>query len=177
MSATVLPFPSQDRQERISSRICLVHPIALGIFGKLFPPIRLDDLEQVGLLALILACDKYSPSLAVSFELYLRYCIRNAILDSVRKQISRHEHLYGLVHRASAETDAADSAASADLRRALASLTGRERRVIELRLEGRTLAEIARELGIAQRSAGKLETRAIETLRARMNPVKLARAA
>jgi RNA polymerase sigma factor (sigma-70 family) len=170
----LLQYPSQERQDRISARIFLVHPIAERIFGKLFPPIRLDDLEQVGLIALIIACDKYKPNLEVTFEMYVRYSIRNAILDEVRRQISRHEYSLGEPDYPEPETEVR---CDVDLRRALESLPPRERRLIELRLEGRTHAEAGQELGLTARLAGKLEARAIEALRARMNPPAMAKAA
>jgi RNA polymerase sigma factor (sigma-70 family) len=163
----VIPFPSQKRQDRISERIRLVHVIAHSIFKDLFPPIREDDLRSVGFLALVQACDEETS------ELHVRYAIRNAILDDVRRSISRHEKLYGLARAEEPTTGAESSAASAaDLARALAALNYRERRMIELRLEGRTQAEAGEMLNISQVAASRLEARAIAALRARMAPNK-----
>ncbi len=184
----ILQFPPpQDRDQLISDHLNLVKPIAERIYKKLFPPIQLDDLQGVGLLALVRACDApaVSPDL---IELYIRAAIRNAILDDVRRSISRHEKLFGLL---TSELVAANeggrgwtgrnlggapvtrftpdnTVSKFDLRRGIAQLPVRERHLLELRLEGRTQAQAGRAMGLTQRAAAKVEARAIGALRRRL---------
>ncbi len=193
----ILQFPpQQDRDQLISDHLNLVKPIAERIYKKLFPPIQLDDLQGVGLLALVRACDApaVSPDL---IELYIRAAIRNAILDDVRRSISRHERLYGLLfegrgrgersrgeprNRPFAQVEAGGGPVtvltshgprvSLDLRRGIAQLPARERHLLELRLEGRTQAQAGRSMGLTQRAAAKVEARAIGALRRRLAPPK-----
>lgn len=63
---------------------------------------------------------------------------------------------------------AVDAMRHAGVRRGLAALPERERRVLELRFgfdgDERTLAEVGRELGLTRERARKLETRALKRL-------------
>ncbi len=188
----ILQFPPpQDRDQLISDHLNLVKPIAERIYKKLFPPIQLDDLQGVGLLALVRACDApaVSPDL---IELYIRAAIRNAILDDVRRSISRHEKLFGLLTSELVAANKGDrgwtgrnlggapvtrftpdnTVSKFDLRRGIAQLPVRERHLIELRLEGRTQAQAGRAMGLTQRAAATVEARAIGALRRRMAPPK-----
>ena len=62
----------------------LVKRIAVHLLGRLPEGIELDDLIQVGLIALLDAARHYSPSKGASFETYASIRIRGAMLDEVR---------------------------------------------------------------------------------------------
>ena len=74
-------------------------------------------------------------------------------------------------------TDAAPGAAGIDLRRSIASLPPRQRRVMELRMSELSQQETGRVLGLGQRAVAKIEACAIAGLRAKLAPVKLKKAA
>ncbi|RMF96080.1 MAG: RNA polymerase sigma factor FliA [Gammaproteobacteria bacterium] len=62
----------------------LVKRIAAHLLGRLPDGIELDDLVQVGLIALLDAARQYSASKGASFETYASIRIRGAMLDEVR---------------------------------------------------------------------------------------------
>lgn len=62
----------------------LVKRIAVHLLGRLPDGIELDDLVQVGLIALLEAGRQYTPSKGASFETYASIRIRGAMLDEVR---------------------------------------------------------------------------------------------
>ena len=62
----------------------LVKKVALHLRTRLPGGIELDDLIQVGLIALLEAARNYSPSKGASFETYARIRLRGAMLDEVR---------------------------------------------------------------------------------------------
>ncbi|MFQ5635415.1 MAG: RNA polymerase sigma factor FliA [Gammaproteobacteria bacterium] len=62
----------------------LVKRIAVHMLGRLPRGIELDDLVQVGLIALLDAARQYSPDKGAAFETYASIRIRGAILDEVR---------------------------------------------------------------------------------------------
>ncbi len=62
----------------------LVKRVALHLLGRLPDSVELDDLIQVGLIALLEAARNYTPSKGASFETYARIRLRGAMLDEVR---------------------------------------------------------------------------------------------
>ncbi len=62
----------------------LVKRIAVHLLGRLPDGIELDDLTQVGLIALLEAARQYQPTKGASFETYASIRIRGAMLDEVR---------------------------------------------------------------------------------------------
>ena len=62
----------------------LVKRIAVHLLGRLPRGIELDDLVQVGLMALLDAARQYSPTKGASFETYASIRVRGAMLDEVR---------------------------------------------------------------------------------------------
>lgn len=62
----------------------LVKRIAVHLLGRLPRNVELDDLVQVGLIALLEAAKQYSPSKGANFETYASIRIRGAMLDEVR---------------------------------------------------------------------------------------------
>lgn len=62
----------------------LVKRIALHLLGRLPDGVEIDDLIQVGLIALLEAARQYKPTKGASFETYASIRIRGAMLDEVR---------------------------------------------------------------------------------------------
>lgn len=62
----------------------LVKRIAAHLLGRLPDGIEIDDLIQVGLIALLDAARAYSPDKGASFETYASIRVRGAMLDEVR---------------------------------------------------------------------------------------------
>ena len=62
----------------------LVKKVALHLLARLPDGTELDDLIQVGLIALLEAARNYSPAKGASFETYARIRLRGAMLDEVR---------------------------------------------------------------------------------------------
>ncbi len=62
----------------------LVKRIGIHLRGRLPDNIELDDLIQVGLMALLEAVKHYSPSKGASFQTYASIRVRGAMLDEVR---------------------------------------------------------------------------------------------
>lgn len=62
----------------------LVKRIAHHLRGRLPDSVELDDLIQVGLIALLDAARQYSPARGASFETYAGIRVRGAMLDEVR---------------------------------------------------------------------------------------------
>ncbi len=62
----------------------LVKRIAAHLLGRLPDGIELDDLIQVGLMALLEAARQYTPTKGASFPTYASIRIRGAMLDEVR---------------------------------------------------------------------------------------------
>lgn len=62
----------------------LVKRIAAHMLGRLPRGVELDDLVQVGLIALLDAARQYSPDKGASFETYASIRVRGAMLDEVR---------------------------------------------------------------------------------------------
>jgi len=62
----------------------LVKRIGLHLLGRLPDGVELDDLVQVGLIALLEAARQYTPTKGASFETYASIRVRGAMLDEVR---------------------------------------------------------------------------------------------
>ncbi len=62
----------------------MVKRIGLHLHGRLPDNVELDDLIQVGLMALLEAAKHYSPSKGASFQTYASIRVRGAMLDEVR---------------------------------------------------------------------------------------------
>lgn len=64
----------------------LVKKIALKIISKLPPNIQLDDLLQVGMMALLEAAKNYDPTRGASFTTYAGIRIHGSIIDEIRRE-------------------------------------------------------------------------------------------
>lgn len=64
----------------------LVKRIALKIVSKLPPNIQLDDLMQVGLMALLEAARNYDSTKGASFKTYAGIRIKGSMIDEIRRE-------------------------------------------------------------------------------------------
>lgn len=71
-------------EELVERHAPLVKRIAAHLLGRLPDGIELDDLVQVGLIALLEASRQYTPTKGASFETYASIRVRGAMLDEVR---------------------------------------------------------------------------------------------
>ena len=99
-----------ERDEMIVNHLPLVRGIAKRIRDSIPVSVVFDDLFQVGVLGLIDAVDRYRPEMNVPFDLYAKFRVRGAILDSLRRldTVSRDQR-----KRAKQIRRAADSCAQA----------------------------------------------------------------
>ncbi len=122
-----------------------------------------DDLVQEAMLALLTAAKRYDPSRGASFATYCRVCVKNRLLNAVRRldtpesprtdeelfeQVQRRETTpVGIEDRV--EEHESDAALLERLRSRLSSL---EYRVLICHLAAYTYEEIARLLGMAPKA-------------------------
>ena len=113
-----------------------------------------EDVRQEALLALLRAAKSFDgEQKGVSFGLYAKICIRNALISLRRKQKSRKRR------EGKPSQDGAGSFSGQVGRLLLEEsserigklLTPLERRILEMCLSGESYAEIAEELGISQK--------------------------
>ncbi len=64
----------------------LVRKIAVKTVSRLPPSIQIDDLIQVGLMAVIEAAKNYDTSKGASFETYASIRIRGSMIDEIRRE-------------------------------------------------------------------------------------------
>lgn len=83
-SAYVQAGGGQVAEVLLHEHASLVKRIANHLRARLPEHVELDDLVQVGLMALLEAARQYTPSKGASFETYAGIRIRGAMLDEVR---------------------------------------------------------------------------------------------
>lgn len=111
-----------------------------------------EDLVQEGMIALMRAIRTYSPGEDASFDTYAACCVRNAIIDELRKSSQP-----SLPLDSAADDPAPSQTPLVELAEAIASvLTPMERRALELRIETMSYAEIGEELGIQKKKVDNL---------------------
>lgn len=138
-----------------------------------YPERYRDDLTQDGLWGLYLGCCAYDPSRGVPFDAYIKVCIRNRILSSLRNYASDANliPLEGLKTELPAdelpleERYAEHDAVREALRMLRPRLSSLERKVLELYLSGKTGQAIAATLGISPKSADNAMTRIKKKIR------------
>ncbi len=127
----------------------------------------LDDLKQYAAVALYRAAVSYEPytdgkGKAVSFGLYAKICVNNALISVIRKQKSlrrradRAERASGIAGRIR-QSDPLDRLVSSEgaqtlIARIRDELSPYERRIFEGYVGGRPVREIAAELGVGEKS-------------------------
>jgi RNA polymerase sigma factor (sigma-70 family) len=169
MAATSVVIPIDSaRQERISSRLYLVKPIAIHVCQKSGRWDLLNDMIQWGVIGLIEACDKFQPDRTESFDFYAKVRIRGTMLDGLAS-------LYGQTLESEDKPDPSHlQDRGHELAEALASLPLKQREVVRLRLGGVSHAAIAKALTISRQASQQLESRAVYALRKRSKPLRKA---
>lgn len=120
-----------------------------------------DDLVQYGMLGLIRAIHTYKTDGKASFKTYASHCVKNAIVDAVRKADSAPEQVTledvnggedSLLSAENPESIFIANETSALLFDAIAALlTPTEFDVLKLHLECMSYADIAKELGLERK--------------------------
>ncbi len=82
--ATYEAVAAQDADALVETHASLVRRIAEHLRGRLPETVEVDDLIQVGLMALLEAARKFSADKGARFETYAGIRIRGAMLDEVR---------------------------------------------------------------------------------------------
>ena len=103
-----------------------------------------DDLAGYGMLGLIRAIRTYDESAGASFKTYASRCVKNAIVDAVRKTSCKVEEV-------NLDDDFQNEASSLLLDAIASTLTPTEFAVLKLYIECMSYADIAKELGIEQK--------------------------
>ena len=148
-----------------------------------------EDLVSIGTIGLIKAVNTFTPERSIKLATYASRCIGNEILMYLRKSSNRRQEA-SIDEPLNIDGDGNElllsdilgsdenmvgqqleqDAERAGLRRAVSSLSARERRIMELRFgltDGveRTQKEAADALGISQSYISRLEKRIIQTLK------------
>ena len=117
-----------------------------------------DDLSQIGMIGLMRAIRSFSVDGTASFKTYASHCIRNNILDAIRKQKKPTEQRVDLdeVFIPSDEQEPErlyieDEASRLLLEAISAALNEREMNVLNLYLDAISYAEISEKLGIEKK--------------------------
>jgi RNA polymerase sigma factor (sigma-70 family) len=186
--ANLLQFPSRtaapadgaaaaraqaQREQYIRDHLGVVYSIARAFAAGLPAWVELEDVEQQGMLGLIVAAKSYNRALGVPFEAWARVKIRGYVLSYLREERGYRETacLEDAPEPAAwpleevEERDAHDQLAGR-VWWAVESLEPRQRRILELLyIEGRTMVEIAEAWGCSKSQIGLLRRRALATLR------------
>ena len=173
------------RQKVIESYLPLVRRIAFRFSNR---GERLEDLVQVGSLAMIAAVDRCDPDRVGQLTAYVSRCVDGELRRHLRDRsalvrIPRHIQLIEPPPRAALPLDAAAEAvpgaaeidevgvARALVSAAAGSLDGRERRVVALRyFLDLSQEEIGDDVGLSQVHVSRLLRDAIVKMRARLEP-------
>ena len=116
-----------------------------------------DDLYQEGMIALLSAMRKYDPSRFGNFEAYASKCVKNRLIDAVRRDLldSDRENKVFTVLRDSfieivpdPESKVIGDESAVELKQVILDLLSAfEASVLDLYLEGYTVKEISEKLG------------------------------
>ncbi len=148
---------------------------AVGRFSTGLCEADVAELEQEAKIAFYCAARDYRLSGEVTFGLYARVCVRNALVSWHRKRnrevalCSLEDHIDSLLGSSAEEPDAAFFAAESlrEMYRRIASiLSPYERQVFDLHLEGRSAAQIGEQLGKTEKSVYNATARTLAKLRA-----------
>ena len=157
--------------------------------------VNIEDLISIGTIGLIKAVGTYQPAKSIKLATYASRCIENEILMYLRKSSNRRQDA-SIADPLNPDNAGNDlllmdvitldkppvgeemelSAEHAALHRAVARLTPRERRIMELRFglnreTEHTQKEVADQLGISQSYISRLEKRIIRRLRRELEAV------
>lgn len=116
-----------------------------------------EDIEQEALLALSRASKRYDPELTgVTFGLYAKICIKNALISLERKSLTRRRKSEKASRLSEASRDVTGDSVSwlsAAVRRERIQrlLTPFENQVLQMFIDGLSYEEIAEDLGISKK--------------------------
>ena len=80
------PSPARDAEALVRKHLPLVRRIAWHIHGSMSTIVEVEDLIQIGMVALIEAVNGFEDRGAVTFEQYLMTRLRGAMIDELRRQ-------------------------------------------------------------------------------------------
>lgn len=157
MSAFFHPLGGHDEDEVVSQYARLVRAVIRPYF---LSGGDVDDLYQEGMIGLLKAIRTYDPTRSPRFEAYAAVCIRNRILDTLRrqaheweKQLCRVDGPQFLVDHSAdnifsdPETEVLASESAYEIKTVLSGLlSALEASVLESYLQGYTVSEIAESL-------------------------------
>lgn len=144
-------------------------PLAYSILWNRFPTFALDeDIKQEALLGLWKACLSWD-AMKGKFSTYATRCILNQIYQYLRKQVPTNKQVSlesvipGLDKLTLADMLEESIPSIRDeriaLKELLSGLSPKETQLVQARLDGKTQAEIAELLGIAQPTCSKMLTK------------------
>jgi len=151
--------------------LALVRPIADSLRRRLPASIETEDLVGAGRLALVKLARSYDPGRGVPFEIWAKFRIRAAMIDSIKRRPFREAKHARLDFTPAGNFPSPEDSAilSSDqqiARRALGLLSEKERAVLRLVfLDGLTLGTAAERLDLSEAEAAAAKRRALERLR------------
>ncbi|MES2444471.1 MAG: RNA polymerase sigma factor FliA [Pseudomonadota bacterium] len=80
------PSPKRDAEQLVRKHLPLVRRIAWHIHGSMSTIVDVEDLIQIGMVALIEAVSGFEDRGAVTFEQYLVTRLRGSMIDELRRQ-------------------------------------------------------------------------------------------
>ncbi|TGX53706.1 FliA/WhiG family RNA polymerase sigma factor [Sphingomonas gei] len=80
------PSPQRDAEAMVRKHLPLVRRIAWHVHGSMSSIVEVEDLIQIGMVALIEAVNGFEDRGQVSFEQYLVTRVRGAMIDELRRQ-------------------------------------------------------------------------------------------
>jgi len=83
---TYAPTPARDVEGLVRKHLPMVRRIAWHIHGSMSTIVDIEDLVQVGLVALVEAVGSFEERGAVTFEQYLLTRLRGSMIDELRRQ-------------------------------------------------------------------------------------------
>jgi RNA polymerase sigma factor for flagellar operon FliA len=81
-----VPSPQRDAEALVRKHLPLVRRIAWHIHGSMSSVVEVEDLVQIGMVALIEAVNGFEDRGQVTFEQYLVTRLRGAMIDELRRQ-------------------------------------------------------------------------------------------
>lgn len=80
------PSPQRDAEAMVRTHLPLVRRIAWHVHGSMSSIVEVEDLIQIGMVALIEAVSGFEDRGQVTFEQYLTTRVRGAMIDELRRQ-------------------------------------------------------------------------------------------
>jgi RNA polymerase sigma factor for flagellar operon FliA len=81
-----VPVPKRDAEALVRKHLPLVRRIAWHVHGSMSSIVEVEDLIQIGMVALIEAVNGFEDRGAVTFEQYLVTRLRGSMIDELRRQ-------------------------------------------------------------------------------------------